>query len=272
LALNKLADKTLSSEAKALLLYKYGIIRRLIGQTNAAVWNPSKGMMHFSLPNGSSDESKEPAFMTATIAMSAERIVNQVFSFTNAVWDEIEQEVEHGTSNSGEMMSAARAEQWLLSFTRDDDHQILSMMPTGDWETVLDPSKSSDTAEALQAIQTGIVLKGAAAPSTVTATATAATATSSASVSAGSGCSGAEAAEDRGDEEEEEEEDQGDEVEEEDEEDDLDGNEEEEGGGEDGVEDVEVGEGAGVGEGGGPDGDSVSATGSGSGCSCDGTV
>lgn len=46
----KLADKSLSAEARTNLLYKFGIIRNLVGKSNVAVWDKDKKVMHFSLP------------------------------------------------------------------------------------------------------------------------------------------------------------------------------------------------------------------------------
>lgn len=97
--------------------------------------------------------------------MAVDRIVNNTFTFNNNVWDEIESEVESGTSGTGEMRESDAAIQWLLSFTRYAGHSILSMMTEADWEQTLDPTKSEDTAAALQTIQSSIVVpKGEVKP------------------------------------------------------------------------------------------------------------
>ena len=75
--------------------------------------------------------------------------------------DEIENEVEHGAQQTGMMMRSGEAVQWLLSFTRHSGHQIYSMMLTAEWEEVLDPSRSLETAEAVQSIIAGIALSSA---------------------------------------------------------------------------------------------------------------
>ena len=148
----------MSPEDKSLLLYKFDIVRHLIGKSNVAVWNPVKKQIHFSLPREFVEDTKEFCCLTVTIPMSADRIVDGTFTFNNTVWDEIENEVETGTSQTGEMMPSKQAVQWLLSFTRHDEHQILSMMAAADWENMLDPSKSEDTKAALNLIKCGIVL------------------------------------------------------------------------------------------------------------------
>eukprot|EP01032_Pedospumella_encystans_P020678 gene20678-23485_t len=154
-----LADKTLSAETRALLLYKFGIIRQLIGKSNVAVWNPEQGKMHFSLPREFAEgNSNKMCCLTVTVPMEADRILNNTITFNNTVWDEIESEVESGTSGSGEMRESDAAIQWLLSFTRHAGHQILSMMTEADWEQTLDPTKSEDTAAALQTIQSSIAV------------------------------------------------------------------------------------------------------------------
>lgn len=163
--LNQLANKELATEAKSLLLYKFGIIRHLISKSNVAVWNPEQGKMHLSLPREFSSDTDEVCCLTVTIPMSADRIVNNTFAFNNSVWDEIESEVETGTSQTGDMKDSKLAVQWLLSFTRHEGHQILSMMTLSDWEQMMDPAKSTDTAEALQTITSNIVLGGGIKPS-----------------------------------------------------------------------------------------------------------
>lgn len=162
--LSQLADKTLSAEAKSILLYKFGIIRQLISKSNVAVWNPDQGKMHFSLPREFSEGTNEVTCLTVTIPMTADRIADNTFTFNNTVWDEIESEVENGATPTGEMRDSKVATQWLLSFTRHAGHQILSMMSEADWEYTLDPAKSEDTAAALQSIQSNIVLGGAKKP------------------------------------------------------------------------------------------------------------
>ena len=49
LPLNKLADQTLNEEKKTNLLYKFGIIRHLIGKSNVSVWSPKTNRMSFSV-------------------------------------------------------------------------------------------------------------------------------------------------------------------------------------------------------------------------------
>ena len=49
LPLNKLADQTLNEEKKTNLLYKFGIIRHLIGKSNMSVWSPKTIRMSFSV-------------------------------------------------------------------------------------------------------------------------------------------------------------------------------------------------------------------------------
>lgn len=168
--LSQLADKSLTPEEKAVLLYKFGVVRHLVGKSNMAVFNPDKEQMHFVLPREFADDSSEINCLTVSIPMKVERIVDGVFTFNNAVWDEIEQEVEHSAVPTGEMLLAKDAVQWLLSFTRHAHHQILSMLPAEDWEIMLDPTKSQDTAETLQYIRGGIA---ASAPVTAGAEANA---------------------------------------------------------------------------------------------------
>ena len=175
--LSQLADKSLTPEAKTVLLYKFGIVRHLISKSNVAVWNPDTEEMHFSLPREFAEDSKEISCLCVTIPMKAERIMNGTFTFNNAVWDEIEQEVEHGTEQSGVMMLSKDAVQWLLSFTRHSGHQILSMMSTADWEPMLDPSKNAETADILQSIQANISRAHPNTDTTASTTATDTTAT-----------------------------------------------------------------------------------------------
>lgn len=130
----------------------------MINKSNMAVYNPDKEQMHFSLPREFAEDSTEVNCLTVTIPMKADRIVDGTFTFNNSVWDEIEHEVEHGEVPTGELMLAKAAVQWLLSFTRHEGHQILSMLTTAEWEQMLDPSKSEETEEALKSIRLGMTL------------------------------------------------------------------------------------------------------------------
>jgi hypothetical protein len=143
LPISQLADKTLSPDAKALLLYKFGIIRRLIEKTNVAVWNPDKAVLHLSLPQEPAEGSTAASYLTVTIPIQPERITDGMFPINNSVWDEIENEVENGAEQTGVIMRTAEAAQWLLSFTRH-------------WENTLDPNTCQETAEAVQSIMAGI--------------------------------------------------------------------------------------------------------------------
>lgn len=159
--LNKLADASLNDEEKSLLLYKFGIIRHLITKSNVAVWDPVAECMHFSLPREFSDEGdvkKDVSCLTVTIPFEHNRLAaDGVFTFNNNIWDEIEQEVESGTSQTGEMMLSKQAVQWLLAFTRAKDHTIYTMMNAKEWENALDPTASPDKIEALKTLKDTLV-------------------------------------------------------------------------------------------------------------------
>lgn len=156
LPISQLADKTLAPDAMALLLYKFGIIRRLIQKTNVGVWIPAQAVMHLSLLQETEEGLEAACYLTVSLPLAPERVADGVFPITNSVWDEIENLVEHADDLNGVVRRAAEAAQWLLSFTRHSEHKILSMMTTADWENLLDPSTCEETAEAVQSILAGM--------------------------------------------------------------------------------------------------------------------
>jgi hypothetical protein len=73
LPFNELAKPTLDPDAKALLLYKFGIVRHLIAKSNVAVWCPSSGRLNFSLPQEFSEVSHVFSCMTVSIPATEDR-------------------------------------------------------------------------------------------------------------------------------------------------------------------------------------------------------
>eukprot|EP01042_Synura_sphagnicola_P031415 gene31415-40449_t len=78
LPFKKLADSTLTEEEKSSLLYKFGIVRRIISTSNVCVWSPSKQRMFFSLPSklveGSETEAagEETTYIVTSIPVTDE--------------------------------------------------------------------------------------------------------------------------------------------------------------------------------------------------------
>jgi hypothetical protein len=112
--------------------------------------------MHMSLLQETEEGLAAARYVTVSLPLAPERVVDGVFPITNSVWDEIENEVEHGADQTGAVRGAAEAMQWLLSFTRHGEHQIMSMMSTAEWESLLDPNTCAETAEAVQSILAGM--------------------------------------------------------------------------------------------------------------------
>lgn len=173
-----MANSGLEPETKAFLLYKFGIIRHLIGKSNVAVWSPSNSQLHFSLPQEFSEDTKDFGCLTVSIPVEAERVAQGEFRFSNSVWDEIEAELERphaaqdnaedgggGTENPGnttngcgsEIQPSRLAMQWILAKTREQGSAIFTAMAPAEWEYMMDPQASADTAEAVRAIRENLV-------------------------------------------------------------------------------------------------------------------
>jgi len=147
----------LSEEERTNLLYKFGIVRQLIGKSNVAIWSPIAKKMTFSLPQKiQSENSTDQSYAIVSIAMTEDRTADDRFLFTNKVWDEIENEIESGEVTAGQMVEQQKAIQSILSITKDDGHKLFTMLAPSDWQYMLDPSESADTSEALKAIKTTI--------------------------------------------------------------------------------------------------------------------
>jgi hypothetical protein len=73
LPFNELTKPNLDPDAKALLLYKFGIVRHLIAKSNVAVWCPSSGRLNFSLPQEFSEVSHVFSCMTVSIPATEDR-------------------------------------------------------------------------------------------------------------------------------------------------------------------------------------------------------
>jgi hypothetical protein len=160
--LSSLADSSLSEEERTNLLYKFGIIRHMIGKSNSAIWSPVSNKMLFCLPQKihSNDNNNDQSFAIVSITMNEDRVTgtgeNAPFLFTNKIWDEIENEVESGEVTAGQIVEQQQAIQSVLSITKDPGHKLFTMLSPEDWHYMLDPSESNDTTEALKAIKSSI--------------------------------------------------------------------------------------------------------------------
>lgn len=156
--MKKLADKSLSTEDRATLLYKFGVVRQLVPKSNVAVYTPSDSNLHFTLPQKMTEHAgDEVQVVIVTIPFDASKLDDGKFLFNNTVWDEIENTVEHGAVQAGEIVTVAQATHWLLSFTKEDENVIFTMMTPSDWSYMLDPGESPDVNDALKAIRDSIV-------------------------------------------------------------------------------------------------------------------
>eukprot|EP01038_Epipyxis_sp_PR26KG_P004048 gene4048-5790_t len=166
--LMKLGNTSMEEDDRVMMIYKFGIIRHLIGKSNVAVWSPSKSRMFFSLPQEFVDDpctTPDVSCHTISMPMTADRVKDKVFLFTNKVWDEIEHELENGPiPNNGEIMPCKQAIQWILSHTRDESDQIFTMMQPQDWEKVLNPEDCEDALNAIRATIVSPTITGTAVP------------------------------------------------------------------------------------------------------------
>lgn len=159
LPLKRLGDSTISADERAELLYKFGVVRQLISKSNVAVWTPADSQMHFTLPQKMTEaaEDKDVQVVVVSIPFAANRLVSGTFLFTNAIWDEIENIIEAGAVQAGEVVDLQRASTWLLAHTKSDGHALFTMMAPADWAYMLDPGESPDINDALKAIRESIV-------------------------------------------------------------------------------------------------------------------
>lgn len=159
LPFKKLADASLSEEEKSSLLYKFGIVRQLIGKSNVAAWSPSKEKMYFSLPSRLIDNSADGNYIVTSISLSPGDVDEAAFNFTNKIWDAIENEVETGATQAGESVDYQSATQFILNVTKEDNHRLYTMLSPSDWDYMLNPETSADINETLKSIKTNILHK-----------------------------------------------------------------------------------------------------------------
>jgi len=140
-------------------VYKFGLIRHLIGRSTVAVWSKKQGWLLFALPQVFvEDASSHLTCDIVSIPISADRVDKDgAFVFTNSTWDEVEHEAENGSipSNGSILSSKNETIQWLLSNTKSEDDQVLTMMMVSDWALNLDPNESEEAL--LQAIRNSII-------------------------------------------------------------------------------------------------------------------
>lgn len=149
--LTKLADKSLDPEEKTMLLYKFGIIRHLIGRTNVGVWRPSQSRMFFCLPQELIPNSDDYTCLAVSVPLGRDRIETGRFSFHNSLWNEIENEIENGGEEyAGLELHGKEAVDWTLSHTKEPGAMIFTHMKDTDWEIYMDPSQSKEAVAAIR--------------------------------------------------------------------------------------------------------------------------
>jgi len=157
LPFKKLADTSLSEDEKSTLLYKFGIVRQMISKSNVAVWSNEQQRLFFSLPAKtvdpkSVDTNDESSFIIASVPLTSTLANEEIFNFTNSIWDLLENEVENGASQAGFSVDYKGATQWILNVTKEENHVVFTMLSPSDWEYMLNPDACTDTTEALKSI------------------------------------------------------------------------------------------------------------------------
>ncbi len=196
-----MGDASLSKEEKSTLLYKFGLVRQLIGKFNVAIWSEINQRMYFSFPasfvekdanNNDNNNNNVPTIATATnihspnnnatttvdelshyiasVALDPTLVATNEFRFVNSTWDLLEEEVEHGTfQHAGEQVTYAEALEWILKITREDGHKLYTTLSLSEWDYML---HSPDSYEAIKSIKDSILENveraAAAAATTVT--------------------------------------------------------------------------------------------------------
>lgn len=158
--MKKLADTNLDTEEKTKLLYKFGVIRQVIGRSNVAIWSNFSKKMHFSLPQEiacTSEHQRDVTYSIVSVPLNETDVSDEEFLFNNNVWDMIENEVEHGAIHAGQEVDMQRAMNFILDVTKEDGHKLFTMMTPQDWQYMMDPSESADTTEALRVIRNSIL-------------------------------------------------------------------------------------------------------------------
>ena len=62
--------------------------------------------MHFFMPQEFTDNNADFRSLSVVISMTADKIVDDQFLFTNKVWDELLKEMEEGATNSDEILTS----------------------------------------------------------------------------------------------------------------------------------------------------------------------
>lgn len=154
-----LADKDISSAERTKLLYKFGIVRHLIGRSNVIVWSKEKQRLYFSLPQSltTTSPTDDASYAVASIPYDSSLIESSdTFYFTNSIWDKIEDTVETGEIQAGDFVNLKDAQAYIISVTKEKDHKLFTMMTPDDWNFILDPS-ADDTSEALNKIRSSVL-------------------------------------------------------------------------------------------------------------------
>lgn len=145
-------------EEKVVLMYKFGVIRQLIGKSVVGVWSPESNRLYLSIPQdgiGSKEDSTSFYCHCVSIPVSEDRlgVDGIIFDFNNSVWDEIEHELANtgcAEEANGELVEGKQAIDWIFSVRKRPGARVLTPMTSEDWDAFLDPQQSKEAIDAIR--------------------------------------------------------------------------------------------------------------------------
>lgn len=109
----------------------------VIERSNSAVWCSSEGRIYFSLPMDMSLPPQDMKFILVSIPLTTDKIVDgERFRFLHSVWDDIENELETGLSESFHEVSAQDAKKWIVQAIKKVDSKVLTSVDPVEWQRV----------------------------------------------------------------------------------------------------------------------------------------
>lgn len=115
-------------------------IGKLVTGSNVTVWCPADNLMHFFMPQEFTDNNADFRSLSVVISMTADKIVDDQFLFTNKVWDELLKEMEEGATNSDEILTSKDTMKKIFTALNSKGSQLLTQLRPEEWSILVPTS------------------------------------------------------------------------------------------------------------------------------------
>jgi hypothetical protein len=136
-------DNSIDTKLQYNLILKIELLKSIIGRSNVFVYRRKSSQLSFSLPRDDAEDlldlqpKPEQQFCVGKVTIT-ECMVDDVFPFTNKVWDLLIEQTEE--TEDCESVGKAKALKYIIDATKDEDAILLTPLPSHSVESIINES------------------------------------------------------------------------------------------------------------------------------------